>query len=72
MRYRGVEFTPGDVLLANVNLDGNGVYTTLSDPKSFSSHSAFFAVLKHDGRRFPVVVETYEKGLRPVPLSVFR
>jgi len=71
VRYRGVEFAPGDVLLANVNLDGNGVYTSLSDPKSFSSHSAFFAMLEHRGRRFPVVIETYEKGVRPVPLSVF-
>ncbi len=71
VRYRGVEFLPGDVLLANVNLNGNGVYTSLSDPKSFSSHSAFFAVLEHEGRRFPVVIETYEKGVRPVPLNVF-
>jgi hypothetical protein len=71
VRYRGVEFQPGDVLLANVNLDGNGVYTALSDPKSFSSHSAFFAVFQHRGARFPVVIETFEKGVRPVPLSVF-
>ncbi len=71
VRFRGVEFLPGDVLLANVNLNGNGVYTSLSDPKSFSSHSAFFAVLEHEGGRFPVVIETYEKGVRPVPLNVF-
>ena len=71
VRYRGMLFLPGDVLLANVNLDGNGIYTSLSDPKSFSSHSAFFAALEHDGQRFPVVVETYEKGVRPVPLNVF-
>ena len=71
VRYRGVDFLPGDVLLANVNLDGNGIYTSLSDPRSFSSHSAFFAVLEYDGDRFPVVIETYEKGVRPVPLNVF-
>lgn len=71
VRYRGKLFLPGDVLLANVNLDGNGIYTSLSDPKSFSSHSAFVAVLEHRSRRFPVVIETYEKGVRPVPLNVF-
>ena len=71
VRYRGVSFRPGDVLLANVNLDGNGVYTSLADPKSFSSHSAFFALLESDGMRFPVVIETYEKGVRPVPLNIF-
>ncbi len=71
VRYRGVDFLPGDVLLANVNLDGNGIYTSLSDPRSFSSHSAFFAVLEYAGDRFPVVIETYEKGVRPVPLNVF-
>ncbi len=71
VRYRGIRFRPGDVLLANVNLDGNGVYTSFSVPRGFSSHSGFFAILEHRGRRFPVVVETYEKGVRPVPLSVF-
>lgn len=71
VRYRGVSFRPGDVLLANVNVDGNGVYTALSEPRGFSSHSGFFAVLEHEGRRLPVVIETYEKGVRPVPLSVF-
>jgi hypothetical protein len=71
VRYRGVFYRPGDVLLANVNLDGNGVYTSLSEPRSFSSHSAFFAILEHDGRRLPVVIETFEKGVRPVPISVF-
>jgi len=71
VHYRGVFFRPGDVLLANVNLDGNGVYTSLSDPKGFSSHSAFLAILKDDGDRFPAVIETYEKGVRAVPLNVF-
>ena len=71
VRYRGVLFRPGDVLLANVNLEGNGLYTALADPKSFCSHSAFFAVLEDRGTRFPVVVETFEKGVRPVPLNVF-
>ena len=69
--YRGVHFRPGDVLLTNVNLDGNGVYTSLSDPKGFSSHSAFFAIFEENDRRYPVVIETYEKGVRPVPLNVF-
>jgi len=71
LRYRGISFRPGDVLLANVNVDGNGVYTSLSEPRSFSSHSGFLAIFEHDGKRIPVVVETYEKGVRPVPLSIF-
>lgn len=69
--YRGVFFLPGDVLLSNVNLDGNGVFTALCDPQSFSSHSAFFAVLRDHHKRFPAVIETYEKGVRAVPLNVF-
>ncbi len=71
VEYRRIRFRPGDVLLANVNLDGNGVYTSFSEPRGFSSHSGFFAMLDHAGRRLPVVIETYEKGVRPVPLSVF-
>ncbi len=69
--FRGVHFRPGDVLLSNVNIDGNGVYTTLSDPTRFSSHSAVFAILEDKGGRYPAVIETYEKGVRAVPLNVF-
>ncbi|HSH42654.1 MAG TPA: YiiX/YebB-like N1pC/P60 family cysteine hydrolase [Arenicellales bacterium] len=71
VRYRGLHLRPGDVLLANVNLDGNGVYTTLSDPTRFASHAAVFAILEDDGRRYPAVIETFEKGVRAVPLNVF-
>lgn len=71
VNFRGIHFRPGDILLANVNIDGNGVYTTLSDPTRFSSHAAVFAILEDSGRRYPAVMETYEKGVRAVPLNVF-
>lgn len=71
VHYRGLQLQPGDVLLANVNLDGNSVYTSLSEPKGYCPHAAVFAILRADGKRFPAVVETYEKGLRAVPLNVF-
>lgn len=71
VNFRGLHFRPGDVLLANVNIDGNGVYTTLSDPTRFSSHAAVFAILTDGDRRYPAVIETYEKGVRAVPLNVF-
>jgi len=71
VNYRGLHLRPGDILLANVNLDGNGVYTTLSDPTRFSSHAAVFAILEDDGRKYPAVIETFEKGVRAVPLNVF-
>ena len=71
VRYRNLLLRPGDVILPNVNLDGNFVYTALSDPKGFCPHSAVFTILERDGRRFPSVIETYEKGLRAVPLCLF-
>lgn len=71
VRYRGVFFRPGDIVLSNVNLDGNGLYTALADPKSFCSHSAVFAILQDQHRRFPALIETFEKGVRAVPLNVF-
>lgn len=71
VNFRGIHFRPGDILLANVNIDGNGVYTTLSDPTRFSSHAAMFAILEDGDRRYPAVIETYEKGVRAVPLNVF-
>ena len=68
-------FSRGDVLLANVNLDGNGhlhVVEQRATPRSFSSHSAVFRHPRNiDGDRFPVVIETYEKGVRPVPSECF-
>jgi len=71
VRYRGLLLRPGDLILPNVNLDGNFVYSALSDPKSFCPHSAVFVIFQAHGRRWPTVIETYEKGLRAVPLCVF-
>jgi hypothetical protein len=71
VNFRGLHLRPGDILLANVNIDGNGVYTTLSDPTRFSSHAAVFAILEDGGKHYPAVIETYEKGVRAVPLNVF-
>jgi len=71
VRYRGLLLRPGDLILPNVNLDGNFVYSALSDPKGFCPHSAVFVILQARGRRWPAVIETYEKGLRAVPLCVF-
>ena len=69
--FRGLELQAGDVILANVNLDGNMVYSALSDPKGVYTHSAVLVFLRDGERRFPAVVETYEKGVRAVPLAVF-
>jgi hypothetical protein len=71
IRYRGVLLNPGDVMLSNCNLDGNGIYTAFVDPKAYTSHSALFAILGEGERRFPAAIETFEKGVRPVPLNVF-
>jgi hypothetical protein len=71
VRYRGLLLQPGDLILPNVNLDGNFVYSALSDPKGFCPHSAVFVMLEANGLRYPAVLETYEKGLRAVPLCVF-
>ena len=71
VRFRGLLLRPGDLILPNVNLDGNFVYSALSDPKAFCPHSAVFVILQARGRRWPAVIETYEKGLRAVPLCVF-
>jgi Permuted papain-like amidase enzyme, YaeF/YiiX, C92 family len=69
--FRGVHLRPGDLIFPNVNLAGNIVYSALTDPAALYSHSAIVAVLEHGGRRFPAVIETYEKGVRAIPLNVF-
>lgn len=69
--FRGMHLRPGDVMLAHVNRDGNGVYTALCEPTRFSSHAAVFAILEDAEGRYPAAIETYEKGVRAVPLNVF-
>ncbi len=69
--YRGIEFMPGDVLLTNTNRDGNGIYTVNGIPAGHFPHSGFYALLSHQGRQIPCVMETYEFGVRAVPLNTF-
>ncbi|OFZ20443.1 MAG: hypothetical protein A2X94_10530 [Bdellovibrionales bacterium GWB1_55_8] len=69
--YRGLVFRPGDILVANVDRDGNGVYTALQAPRSYGFHLGFFAVLNVNGRPIPSVLESYKLGVRAVPLSTF-
>lgn len=71
VRFRGLEFRPGDVILANVNLDGNFIYSAYPDPKCVFPHAAVVVFFLREGRRYPAVVETYERGVRAVPLAVF-
>ena len=71
VRFRGMLLRPGDVILANLNLDSNVVFSAPIDPQSGFPHSGLLAILDEGDRRIPVVIETYEKGVRPVPLSVF-
>jgi len=65
--YRGIYFKPGDIVLSNVNLDGNGVYTAMGTPHNLFYHAAIFGMVNG----VPAVAESYEKGVRLVPLSEF-
>jgi len=69
--YRGINFLPGDVILCNVNRDGNGIYTFLSEPKGYAYHVGVFAVISKGERKIPAVIEAYKLGVRAVPLSTF-
>lgn len=69
--FKGMELRPGDMILSSVNLDGNGIYTTLVEPKGYAYHFGIFAIVEYAGKRFPIVLETYEIGVRLVPLHQF-
>lgn len=71
LTYRGTKFRTGDFILCNVNLDGNGAFTSLSKPRNYAYHFGLVAIIKKNGKLFPAVAEMYEKGLRLVPLSEF-
>jgi hypothetical protein len=71
VRYRGVALRSGDVILSNVNRDGNMVFSALWDPVGVFTHCAVVVFLQEGDRRLPAVIETYERGVRAVPLSVF-
>jgi len=69
--YRGTQLLPGDIFICNVNRDGNGMFTFLAEPRSYAYHLGVFAIIDIDGKKFPVVMEAYKLGVRPVPLCVF-
>lgn len=71
VRYRGVDLLPGDVLLCNVNRNGNGVYTFLCEPRSYAYHLGVFAIIDHETGPLPAIIEAYKLGVRAIPLSSF-
>ncbi len=69
--FRGKYIQEGDVILSNVNIWGNGVYTAVANEKDCAYHMGVFCIIRDNDKRIPVVIEAYEKGARPVPLKIF-
>jgi len=69
--FRGIELKPGDIMITNLNIDSDGIYSALCSPKSFASHAGFFVMLTHGNKTFPAVLEIYQHGLRAIPANVF-
>lgn len=71
VKYRGMRLESGDVLLANLASDSDGIYTTLAEGRRSFAHVAVYVLLEKDGRKFPAVVEIHDEGVRAVPLRFF-
>lgn len=71
VRFRGIEFKPGDVILSKLNSDSDGVYISFFENLGKFSHAAVFTILKKNGTQFPAVIEIHELGVRAVPLARF-
>jgi hypothetical protein len=69
--YRGVRLEPGDVFLANLASDSDGIYTTLAEGRRSFSHVAVYVPLEVEGKKFPAVIEIHDEGVRAVPLRFF-
>jgi hypothetical protein len=69
--YDGIHFQAGDLLVADLNEKVNGLYSGITEPRSYAAHFGMFVLLKRNGIEFPSVVEISEAGVRAVPLSTF-
>ena len=69
--YRGVRLEPGDLFLANLASDSDGIYTTLAEGRRSFSHVAVYVLLERDGLKYPAVIEIHDEGVRAVPLRFF-
>ena len=71
VKYRGLTFQNGDILLSNLHGPTDGLYTSFMDPVGYLAHFALFTLFEKDHGFFPAVIEIHEHGIRAVPLSVF-
>jgi hypothetical protein len=68
--YRGLRLRSGDIVLVNLAIDRDGLFTALSATRPTISHTGIFVMIHKDGRSYPAVLELHELGVRAVPLSV--
>lgn len=69
VRYRGIDFKNGDVLVTRGL--GKFLFTTFDYPKGPFGHAAMFMMMEKDGNYYPSVIEVSTYGVRAVPLEVF-
>lgn len=71
VKFRDKEFLPGDIFIVTPNTLTGGLFTAFATPSSSLGHLALFLILEIDNEKFPAVIETYEHGVRAVPLKEF-
>ncbi len=71
LTYRGIRYRAGDLLLVDQNTHYSGIFAGLMDQPNLASHIGIVVILEKAGRYFPAVIESFELGVRAIPLSVF-
>jgi hypothetical protein len=71
INYRGLQLRAGDLLVADLNMNHEGLYTSFVRPRSYATHSALVVLLQTAAGKAPAMLEIHKKGARIVPLSRF-
>lgn len=69
--FKGLKLEAGDIFLINQHNKSEGTFTFFTEQENLGPHMAIYLEMEQDGKRYPAVYESYENGLRLVPLSTY-
>ena len=69
--FRGLHLAPGDLLLVNLANPSEGLFTSFTKTTNYASHLALYVELRNGNHLYPCVFESYEHGIRIVPLITY-
>jgi hypothetical protein len=68
---RGAALESGDILLVHLKNPSEGLFTAFAEEPNYTYHAAMYLELEGENGIFPVVFESYERGIRVVPAASY-